>query len=293
MKMNQKMKINFTHSLNDIFWGAIIVGCVFTFGCASTQSAPSPEVPKQPTISEQKAPEPAHAIEVPTESPQISEELASLRQSLAQNDVEKTELLAHQIIDKDTKSPESIEAFLALAQIAMQQKKWNEALLYANAAIEKDPQNLDGLLISARILHEQNKDNEAIDKLNQAIEHHPQSADPMVYKSAILLSFLDVDRALEAAKSANDLAPNTCNVLLAYADALYAHHDFADAVSHYEKADANKCQLTEQSIQYMAKLYEVHVQDPQKACATYTRLVELAPDNPYYKASRDYQCSNN
>ncbi|MBO4349667.1 MAG: tetratricopeptide repeat protein, partial [Proteobacteria bacterium] len=260
--------------------------------CASTQSAQQTETPTQPTVAAEPAPEPAPS-EAQPEAPQISEELASLRQSIAQNDVEKTELLAHQIIDKDAKSPESIEASLALAQIAMNQNKWDEALLYTNAALEKDPQNLDVLMISSRILHAQNKDNEALDKLNQAIEHHPKSADPKVHKSAILLSFLDVDRALEAAKAAYDLAPNACNVLIAYADALYAHHDFADAISHYEKADASKCALTEQSIQYMAKLYEVHVQDPQKACATYTRLVEIAPDNSYYKASRDYQCSSN
>ena len=286
--------MNSAHSIKNTILCAIAAPCLFLFGCASTQSAQPTEAPTQQTVASEPAPE-SPAPEAQPEAPLISEELASLRQSLAQNDVNNVELLAHQIIDKDSKSQESQEALLALAQIAMAQNRWDEALLYANAALEKDAQNLDVLMVSSRILHAQNKDNEAIDKLNQAIELHPQIADPRVFKSALLLSFLDVDRALNAAKSAYDLAPSDCNVLIAYADALYAHHDFADAVSMYEKADASQCKLTEQSIQYMAKLYEVHIQNPQKACATYSRLVELAPDNAYYKASRDYQCnpSNN
>ncbi len=293
MKTKQRMMIDSPHTMKQIIFCALMLLCTFTFGCASSKSIQTPETPAQQPTEPETAPEPVAPAESSSSAPAISKELASLRQSIAQNDVENTTLLAHQIIDKDAKSPESIEAALALAQIAMDQSKWDEALLYADSALEKDGQNLDVLMISARILHAQNKDNEALDKLSLAIEHHPQSADPKVYKSAILLGFLDIDRALDAAKSAYELAPGDCNVLIAYADALYAHHDFAEAVSNYEKADTSKCALTEQSIQYMAKLYEVHVQDPQKACAAYTRLVELAPDNAYYKASRDYQCNNN
>ena len=45
-----------------------------------------------------------------------------------------------------------------------------------------------------------------------------------------------------------------------------------------------------QPLKNIAKIYELHLQNPAKACEAYTVLSQKIPDNDYYKASRDYQC---
>jgi tetratricopeptide (TPR) repeat protein len=260
------------------------------FGCASTPpTAPATPAAATPEVqAPQPKPEPPPVQEtVPT----ISPVLQSLRESMIQNNSPEAKLKAHAIIDNAPKSADAAEALRTLAEISMHEVKLGEAQLYADAAYAINPKDTQILLCLARlaILHEQN--DVAVKHLKEAANLSPQDPLPHIMLANIQLQFLDTERALASAKTAFQLAPQNCNASIVYADALYASRAYPEAIAQYEAAQTQHCKIGEATLKNMAKLYEVHTQNPQKACAAYKRLHEIDANNPYYKASMDYQCN--
>ena len=163
------------------------------------------------------------------------------------------------------------------------------ASLYASDSNRIKPDQLETLYLLARIAHDQNNDDDAVKILNQCIEKYPEDSRAYSFKAMLLLSYLDTERALDNAYKAYQLNPKDCGVLVTYADALYASQKYEDAAKQYVDAQS-ACKLTESSLKNLAKLYEINLQDAKKACEIYTKLAEIDTNNPYYKASRDYQC---
>ncbi len=263
--------------------------CIASLGCASSKNTASePAAATAPAAA--AAPEPSPAPVNEPEKPAISKELQDLRDSI-QNQSQDIEEKAHAVIEAYAPSAERIEALNVLSQRALNDKKYDEAQLYAKASLDLDAQNYETLMIMAGIARAVEKNDEAVNWLTQAAQVSPDKTAPYVQKAAILLEFLDTERALLVAGQAQKLDPDACDVTIIYADALFAGLQFRDAIIQYEHADSLKCNLSEAALQNMAKLYEIHLQDAKNACQLYERLIKIAPDNPYYKASRDYQCS--
>ena len=242
-----------------------------------------PEPVSQPVAAPEPdpSPEPVEAI-----APQIQ----ALRDAVDRGDAASIETSAHNVIDAFPETPHAAEALRSLAALAMQQQQFEQARLYADAALSIDRDDPRNLLLNARVLHALHRDDEAVKLLNNGIEKSPQNADLYRLQAVILLEYLDVDRALQAAQKAHEISPSDCAVQIVYADALFASKNFAESASTYESA-RSQCKLSEKSLQNLAKLYEVHTQNPQKACELYKQLCDIDPGNAYYKASRDYQCS--
>lgn len=259
----------------------------FAAGCAATP-APVPTTPAVTTPAPPPAPEPAPVVQEPV--PAVSPELQALRKSMAEKNDSEAKLQAHAIIDANPKSKDATEALQALAEIMMADSKLGEAQLYADAAYAIDPKNPQTLICLARlaILNEQN--DVAVRYLKEAAANSPGDPLPHIMLASILLQFLDTERALTAAKTAYQLAPKDCRASIIYADALYASLSYPDAITQYEAAQTQGCQIGENTLKNIARLYEVHTQNPQKACDAYRRLHEKDAANPYYKASMDYQC---
>ena len=271
----------------------MIAGFVSIQACASNPqpSAQSPvsQPPSQPAVEQPSVPQTieSEAQPVVEQSPQ---ELIALRQSLEKGDVGEIDTNAHLVIDRFPETPEAAEALRALADLSIRNKKYETAQMYAETAYAINAENPDNGLLLARCLHALNRDNEAVKLLDDMIGKNSDKAELFALKAAILLEYLDVERAMQAAQKAHDLKPNDCGVGVVYADALYASKSFSQAASAYESV-RQQCSLTEESLQNLAKLYEVHTQNPQKACELYKQLTAINPDNAYYKASRDYQCA--
>ncbi len=261
-------------------------------GCSSASKVV--ESPVQTVVTEPAAepePEVQQAKESVPVAPAVSEQLQALRNSISVGDAAEIERIAHQIIDSGSEQGEQIEALRALSQRACAENRYEEARLYAEAAYGKESRSAETLMLLARISRYEQKNDEAVKRLREAIETDPGNPKPYLMKAAILLEFLDVERALADAKKARELDPADCSTGIVLADAFFAAHQFEDAASEYEKTVSQNCSLSEASLANLAKLYEVHLQNPKKACSTYQQLTQMAPDNAYYKASKDYQCS--
>lgn len=261
-------------------------------GCSSSSKVV--ESPVQTAVTEPVAepePEVEHVEENVVEVPVVSEQLQSLRNSISSGDGAEIDRLAHQIIDSGAEKGEQTEALRALSERACAEKKFEEARLYAETAYGLESRAVETLMLLSRIARYEQKNDEAVKRLREAIEVAPDNPKPYLMKAAILLEFLDVERALADAKKARELEPADCSTGVVLADAFFAAHQFEDAASEYEKTVSQNCSLSEASLANLAKLYEVHLQNPQKACSTYQQLTQMAPDNAYYKASKDYQCS--
>ncbi len=285
------MKFDFrTHfRIHSGYLSAVLLFSLLSAGC-STQTADTKTPVDVPVEQPEQNTEPEPEKPVVSE-PEISVDLRSLRDAVAQKQPDSIRTAAHEIIDRNAPAEERAEALRALSELAVTSNNLAEARIFAEKAEETLPNQSDTLLLLARIAHADNRNDDAIRYLNAASQTAPENSRSFAMKAAILLSFLDTERALEAAQKAHDIDSNDCLTNIIYADALYASHKFTEASESYESADTRGCSLSETALQNMAKLYEVHVQSPQKACAAYQRLTDLAPDNPYYKASRDYQCA--
>lgn len=258
-------------------------------GCATT-----PKKAEAPVLQPVQAPDPAPVKEIQTEPaapvPTAAPDVQALRESISKDEPEKIQMHAHEILERTAAPEESAEALRALADVSLKKKRIAEAQMYADNAASAMSDNAETRILQARIAHADNRDDDAVKLLKTAIEIAPDNPTPYILKSAILLSFLDTDRALADAEKAYKLAPDKCDAVIVYADALMASRDFKHSVEQYEAAD-KFCTLSEPALKNMAKLYEVHVQDAEKSCRSYQRLCEIDPNNEYYKASRDYQCS--
>ena len=263
-----------------------MVLCALVPACAS-QPKPEPQSVAAPVVQPEPVSEPVEAVQEEADKTTVSPHLAALRDAVKNGgDIEKT---AHDVIDANPESADAVEALRALAIHALAEKDSDKAQLYIEAAVGYAPQDVDNLYVYARVLHAAGRDDEAIKKLDDGIRIAPDNSALYRLKANILLEYLDTTRALEAARKAHEIAPENCGDTIVYADALYASKSYEDAVAAYESARVH-CTVSELALQNLAKLYEVHVQNPEKACGIYKLLAEQSPDNAYYKASRDYQC---
>lgn len=260
----------------------------FLVACASAPRTEPVQVAVAPT-----EPEPVIEQEFQSElqlpEPEISPELKKLHLAVESGNSEEIKAAAHTIIDAGPSGSESAEALRALAELSIRNERYSEAGLYADAAIQALPDNAENLFLKARIAHLQQHDDEAVKNLRKCIELAPTDARPYLLKASILLNYLDTERALADAEKAYKINPKDCESMVLYADALYASKQYSEAAEHYSSA-MTQCRISEDSLKKLAKIYELHLQDAPRACEIYTKLTEMFPENPYYKASRDYQC---
>lgn len=273
------------------------------FGCASSQTTPSPQSPTQqpnaqsePNANASQATDPQSVTQTPTTVPKANTDktdadpmLESLQRAQATNDIDAIERSARDIVERGTDSLATQRALLALAEIAAKRGAYREAILYADALIKSGSNSADAPLIKAKLYNSSHLYDKALIELDKALQIDPNNVDALAMKAKILLSFLDIDRAFESAKTAYDLSPDDCNLKILYADLLYAKKQYDNAIGIYESVSAYK--RTEACLRNMAKIYEVHVISQPKACAIYRELVSIDPNNANYKASRDYQCN--
>ena len=264
--------------------GLITISCAS--GSNSNTETQSP-VQTQPAVENQEKAQ--VSVDEKSVESEIPQELKVLREAVGKSEPSDIENLAHVVIDRMPDSPESAEALRVLAQLAISEKNYSKALLYGEAANTIQPDSLDNLLLLAEIAHLQERDSDAVKLYKKCIELYPNDSRAYLQKARILLVYLDTDRALESAAKAYELDSKNCETSVVYADALYASQKYEDAVNHYVQAQS-LCSLSESALKNLAKLYEVNLQNPSKACEIYTKLTEIDPNNAYYKASRDYQC---
>ncbi len=281
----------------------VLCQCLAIFGCASSQTTPSPQSPtphanaqSSPNANASQAAHPQSVPQTPTPKSKANTDktdtdpmLESLQRAQAANDIDAIERSARDIVERDTNSPATQRALLALAEIAAKRGAYREGILYADALIKFGSNSADAPLIKAKLYNSSHLYDKALIELDKALQIDPNNVDALAMKAKILLSFLDIDRAFESAKTAYDLSPDDCNLKILYADLLYAKKLYDNAIGIYESANA--CKRTEACLRNMAKIYEVHVISQPKACAIYRELVSIDPNNANYKASRDYQCN--
>lgn len=275
--------------------------CCSVAGCASSPEQEPVSVPTAPisdVLPVKKMPvDGSESLAVEEKKPHEtvqSSKLSSLLAAEAAQDDASIERLAHEIIEQYSETSDASEALCVLARQAYRLHDDGRGVLWLNEAIRIDGvlQNsarlAESWLLMGKIRYRQNAYREAIAALNQALEARADLVEAWVLKAEILIRFLDMERAFDSIEAAYRLKPNQCDVRVTRADVLYGLKKYEMAIAAYEESQS--CQVTERMLRNMAKIYEVHVVSPEKACATFQKLLELSPDNIEYKASRDYQC---
>lgn len=271
-----------------LVYGAALFGVV---GCAPQAILPPPEAALDTKVNtEAEKPSVASVETTDTVAAVYQPQSLALIQAYQKADPELSQK-AHAIIDPQTKGKDTALALNVLALQALDAQELDLARLYAQRAALADPEFDEAHLALGRIATAQARYNEAIKHYERAAELNPKRAMANVAATALLLDFLDIERALAKAQAAVKAEPQNCQAIAITADAHMAKKNFKEAVEHYESFQKQaKCQENERLLQNLAKIYEVHLQEPQKACHTYQQLLDISPNNANYKASRDYQC---
>ncbi len=258
-------------------------------GCASTHPAPVVETPVEPAPVEVAQPVDAHQNDEPALSPLR----IALLDAQKSQDAQQIESAARNIIDADPTSEDAKYAYLALAELNLASAP-ETARLFVERAYEITPNDYDVQMIYGRIAHAQtqtqNSDDEALDHFARAAQADTKNAAPCIAAAAILLNYLDIERANDQAKCAIEREPERCDAIAIFADARYAAKDYESAAKAYENYIQKDCNQSEDVLKRLAKLNETQLSDPKRACELYNQLLNLVPDDPNYKASRDYQC---
>lgn len=260
---------------------------LFFTACGSTPP-PKVEAPvaPPPVVQEPTTTPPEQPVEP---EPVMSPELAELHEAMRVGNLEAIQTKARQIIDKDPTGADAVVAYRALAEMALETSPAT-ARLYIERAAERAPNDPDVFFVFGKIAHAQANDDEALKHFETAANADPKNASACLASAAILLTYLDLEQALERADCAMKRQPDRCDVVAMHADTRFASKRFEDAAASYEKYLDLSCPVSEDVLRRLAKLHETHLSNAKRACEVYAILAELRPDNPDYAASRDYQC---
>lgn len=260
--------------------------------CGGTAQQTAVSSPAQPAPAETVRPEPKPEPEPEPEAPKLPEELQKAQALLQKKDLEQAHATLQAYI---AEHPDDATALSMAATLYDAQNQPALAELTLASAIELQPDNPEFLLQSAEFDIRARRYAQALKTLEKILEIAPNADRAYTMRAQIYLSFLDYENAFAAAEAAYKLrhdAQNTIN----YADCLLATQKYPEAAEQYEaflKFPESDRKATITATERLAQLYEIQLQDNAKACATYTKLVSLVPDNPNYQASKTFTCQSN
>jgi cellulose synthase operon protein C len=174
--------------------------------------------------------------------------------------------------------PSNFTATASLANLDLQEKKFDAAIDRLNKAIEANPQNTQARMALLDLKSKlKAKPEELLAMIEAAIKSAPSEAAPRVAKMVQLARMNDVKGAAAAAQDAMAALPDNPEVLDAAGTALANAGDEQQAISAFNKLSAT---APRSPLPYI-RIAEVHARrgDTQAAAASLSRAFEAAPES--------------
>lgn len=130
----------------------------------------------------------------------------------------------------------SSQELLEKARKAMQEERFEEAILLLNKSIDKNPKNADAFNARGVALFELGKHNDALLDYQQAIELAPQNYKPYFNRAELYRTLKQQEEALKDYEQAIKLAPEVADLYLNRGVLFYEKAKLEEAMVDFEKA---------------------------------------------------------
>ncbi|GAB4123732.1 MAG: hypothetical protein OHK0045_03650 [Raineya sp.] len=184
----------------------------------------------------------------------------------------------------------SSQELLEKARKAMQEQKFEEAILLLNKAIDKNAKNADAFNARGVALFELGKYNDALLDYQQAIELSPANYKPYFNRAELYRALKQWDEALKDYQKAIDLDPQIADLYLNRGVLLYQQGNLEDAIEDFARAtqfapDSKNAFLnlgnvlfekgSDEALQEALKAYEKVIELDNKADKTHFNTAQI------------------
>ena len=207
---------------------------------------------------------------------------------LQQNEFERAIEMVDEVLTYDS---QNVVGLNTKGRVFYKQEKYALALYLFERANKVDPSNPNPINNMGLIAVAEGKIPTAVSRFREAIAVDANFVPAHLNVGSIYLDFLDYSAAVENFRVAYEIEPANPIAQLGFAAALYGAGDYEKAAEVYEVYAAdNPKSLT--AAERLATLYELYLENAEKACDWYNVVVELKPDDPEVPVLRDLVCKN-
>jgi len=183
------------------------------------------------------------------------------------------------LLEMTTKTPDFLPAWLWLAELAAQEKKYPESAAFDSRVLARDPVNLAALLLDGRLKLETGESAKAVARLEEVQKLYPQSA-PVRYQLArCYLGAGDTAKAAGSLNQAINLAPDFTEAIVLLAGINLRRGDPKTAIIALKQLVQQHPDALPQAWILLAEAYR-SIGDFDQAIAVYHRVDEARPGNP-------------
>lgn len=173
--------------------------------------------------------------------------------------------------------------------LVSEEGKWNEALGYAERAVEADPQNANALVVYALALEHSNQNNKAKKELRKAIKIFPKNFMAQLSLGRFLYSEKDYEGAYEYLTNAYKIQPDNVDALALFAQCS-AKLQTQNTDKLFLKLSQTKYFKDKPGIYNELGTYYANTKNLSKAAQNLTKAYKLSPNNPVILANLGVFC---
>jgi len=253
-------------------WAGLIIGGALLLALPACTGTPAtPTAAPEPTATATPAASPT-----PTATPDPAGFIEKADEKVWQSDLDGAAELYQQALDMQ---PDYAPAYIGLSQVKLWRStlSYQEALEYAQKAVESDPENAMAHATLAYIYALQDDADKALESAEEAATLEAENAYVQAVLTRAYLADRRYDQAQEAIEKAYALDPESVYVLLALGKVYRETADFPRALAAYEQIAALKPEFFNayQSLGW----FKLEQERYDEAEAAFNRSIELLPDN--------------
>ena len=183
------------------------------------------------------------------------------------------------LLDEITKAaPDFVPAWIHEAQIAFNEKKYDDCQKLLERALAHDPNNYDALLLQGEMSMAQNRTDSAIATFERMAGQYHQSAQVQFYLGLAHLIHHDIAQAINSLNQALAIDPNYPDAIVTLAGLNVEKRNFAPAIASLAELVRRQPQLYQPRM-LLAEAY-LKQDNPDEALAVYSQAELSFPKDP-------------
>lgn len=183
------------------------------------------------------------------------------------------------LLDEITKqAPDYVPAWIRKAEIALNEKRYDDCDGLIGQALARDADNYDALMLRGRMYIAENQADKAVAEFDRITSLYAHSAEAFYYLAVAHLAVKDSNKAVGDLNKALFLRPKFPEATLVLAGLNIDKGDTASAISSLTQMLRDRPNMPEPYLM-LANAY-VAQKNPDQALATYAKMIEIFPKNP-------------
>ena len=191
----------------------------------------------------------------------------------------QTEQARQLLTDLTKKAPDTLTAWLLLAEMAYQEKKYDDGLDFVGKILGRDPDSLQALMLDARLFLAKGDTDKALAELDRLGKIQNKSPELEYQYGLTYFTAGDLAKAADNLNQAIILAPKYLDPIMLLAEVNLKKKDYSPVVTAM-KPVVEKLPDLVQAQEMLAAAY-VGQQNYDEAMALYRQLAEKHPQSPY------------